>query len=220
MAEDPKWGSTSTRPDRATGLRPRTSGLHRSILVRAPSATATLASQDVAKLCCVQPSSSAEILPGQSVLKKSVYSSNLPSQHQTPVLRQPCPGDSLLRTAWKKKGEEALITAASVRKDPAKKQLAPSSQKKTVCAVACCKPPYPPGTSTHRFPQDPEICKEWVRACKRVDKFYPDTSRICSRHFAEEDYEEDIGGALKFNHIKPNLKRTAIPTLRLHPSQA
>lgn len=49
----------------------------------------------------------------------------------------------------------------------------------------------------HVFPKSKDLVsqtirKEWVTRCSRRDKFNPDTSRICSEHFAGTDYERDL----------------------------
>lgn len=47
--------------------------------------------------------------------------------------------------------------------------------------------------SFHRFPEDPEICAEWVRKCYRKDKFSPQHKRVCSKHFADKLKEALMG---------------------------
>jgi hypothetical protein len=53
---------------------------------------------------------------------------------------------------------------------------------------------------------------EWINRCKREDKLNPETSRICSKHFVETDYERDLQNELLGKKIiilslfKPNIK--------------
>ncbi|KAL1454183.1 hypothetical protein WDU94_010463 [Cyamophila willieti] len=41
--------------------------------------------------------------------------------------------------------------------------------------------------SFYRFPKDPAVCGEWVKFCRRSDKFNVAQSRICSAHFSKSD---------------------------------
>nr|XP_015840155.1 PREDICTED: uncharacterized protein LOC103314035 [Tribolium castaneum] len=43
-----------------------------------------------------------------------------------------------------------------------------------------------------RFPSDPQILKAWVKACSRKDNFNTANARVCSKHFQESDYKEDL----------------------------
>jgi hypothetical protein len=53
---------------------------------------------------------------------------------------------------------------------------------------------------------------EWINRCKREDKLNPETSRICSKHFVETDYERDLQNELLGKKIiilslfEPNIK--------------
>ncbi|KAJ4442669.1 hypothetical protein ANN_04258 [Periplaneta americana] len=40
------------------------------------------------------------------------------------------------------------------------------------------------------------IRNQWIVACRRADKFNPNTSRICSRHFKSDDFELDFRAQL------------------------
>jgi hypothetical protein len=50
----------------------------------------------------------------------------------------------------------------------------------------------------HNFPKGKSnfvsdtVRKEWIRRCKRADKWNPNTSQICSVHFTANDYERDM----------------------------
>ena len=63
------------------------------------------------------------------------------------------------------------------------------------CAVAVCKNTYYKSKklnkeiSYHHFTADKTIRKLWVNSCTRKDSFNPNTSYICSEHFARRDFE-------------------------------
>lgn len=82
------------------------------------------------------------------------------------------------------------------------------------CAVAICKSFYhkSKGENVSFFciPKREDIRKQWIIACKRQDKFNPDTSRICSLHFKEEDFELDFRASLLGIQVKR--PRTLKPT--------
>ena len=64
----------------------------------------------------------------------------------------------------------------------------------------------------HRFPHEQHRRREWVQRCCRLDKFNPDSCRICSAHFLPSDYDSDSGRRI--------LKRDAIPSVSLlHPNR-
>lgn len=42
------------------------------------------------------------------------------------------------------------------------------------------------------FPRDCKLRREWIVKCRRQDSFNPDTARICSQHFTEDDYEDAV----------------------------
>lgn len=82
------------------------------------------------------------------------------------------------------------------------------------CAVAICKSFYDKSKSENVsffcIPKREDIRKQWIIACKRQDKFNPDTSRICSIHFKEEDFELDFRASLLGIQVKR--PRTLKPT--------
>lgn len=54
----------------------------------------------------------------------------------------------------------------------------------TKCCVPSCSE-----TGTHKFPKDEKIRKQWIKAIRR-GKFQPTpSSRLCRKHFVENDYE-------------------------------
>lgn len=75
----------------------------------------------------------------------------------------------------------------------------------TICAVASCKSSNKKNDediiSFHTFPKDPLLLRKWIQFCKRKDKWNPHTSRICSKHFKDSDYE------LNFQEKLMNIKR-------------
>ncbi len=99
------------------------------------------------------------------------------------------------------------------------KQLAQSTLQRKVCAVACCRPPFPPNVSFHRIPKVPSQRKAWIAACKRKDKkFNPSTSYVCSQHFKDEDMERDLKSELMNNEKRMKLKPGVVPSQKLLPS--
>jgi hypothetical protein len=69
----------------------------------------------------------------------------------------------------------------------------------------------------HSFPKPKDMVSqtmrnEWINRCKREDKLNPETSRICSKHFVETDYERDLQNELLGKKIiilslfEPNIK--------------
>lgn len=67
-----------------------------------------------------------------------------------------------------------------------------------ICAVAVCKSNSERAKksgqhiSFHSFPADKALQKEWIRRCKRKDKFDPKHKKVCSEHFTIDDYEDAI----------------------------
>ena len=47
-------------------------------------------------------------------------------------------------------------------------------------------------TSFHSFPGNIKLMKKWVLFCKRKDKINPKTAKICSKHFLDEDFVNDL----------------------------
>lgn len=79
----------------------------------------------------------------------------------------------------------------------------------TRCAVAMCKNSLKTteNVSFHRFPiNKPKVLKTWVAKCGRGDKWNPNTSHICSVHFAEQDFEIDLRHQLMGTKQKWRLK--------------
>ena len=69
------------------------------------------------------------------------------------------------------------------------------------------------------FPKDPERRATWVHKCARDDKFDASMTRVCSRHFAESDYEQSyLVKRTLVPNVTPVLKRSAVPSLNLPTS--
>ncbi|KAJ8866847.1 hypothetical protein PR048_032708 [Dryococelus australis] len=60
----------------------------------------------------------------------------------------------------------------------------------------------------HRFPNDLVTRENWIFACKR---YLPDTSRVCSSHFSENNYERDLRSELAGIKINRTLKTDVVP---------
>lgn len=67
------------------------------------------------------------------------------------------------------------------------------------------------------FPKDKKMALEWVRLCKREDKFNVVNARICSNHFTKEDYVRNLRHELLQYTAKNyrSLKREAVPSQNL-----
>lgn len=86
-----------------------------------------------------------------------------------------------------------------------------------ICAVWNCPGRDLVGISFHRFPKDGRQKKRWAELCRRPRRITP-SSRICSLHFRDSDYERNLmyellGKPMPRNQLK--LKNGAVPTLNL-----
>ena len=59
----------------------------------------------------------------------------------------------------------------------------------------------------------------WAQACKRQDTFKPENARIWSQNFDRNQFEQRKRSELLYGKFELRLKKTAIPTLYLHPSK-
>lgn len=72
----------------------------------------------------------------------------------------------------------------------------------TVCSVSTCKSNSAKAKAEGQnlmfftFPKDSQIRKEWVRKCYRKDKWNPDNKRVCSKHFKQHDFEDEMQARL------------------------
>ncbi len=69
-----------------------------------------------------------------------------------------------------------------------------------------------------RFPKDEEIRKIWIQRCRRLDKFNPSSSYICSIHFDESDFQRDMKSELMGCPKRKRLKEHTVPHLKLPSS--
>uniref|UniRef100_A0A6P7GZB7 Uncharacterized protein LOC114344850 n=1 Tax=Diabrotica virgifera virgifera TaxID=50390 RepID=A0A6P7GZB7_DIAVI len=95
------------------------------------------------------------------------------------------------------------------------------------CAVAGClsdnqKKNGDKSVRFHGFSKDLALEKLWVITCCREDKFNTKTSRICSKHFKQEDFERNLQHELLQYESKkgPKLKSDAFPSLHLPQSKS
>ncbi len=176
------------------------------------------------------PGKSLKLTPGQSLLKSTPGQSLLKSTPGQSLLKS-TPGQSLLKSTPGQSLLKPRNPAGSTAKVNEEEEEEPylivsplkvrpeSVQRKSVCAVAVCKKPYPPGTKFHAFPRDKAQSKLWEIACKRQDKFKPENARVCSQHFSPQAYERNLKFEKKHNRLRLELKKGAVPTLKLHPNQ-
>ncbi|XP_070152317.1 uncharacterized protein [Polyergus mexicanus] len=64
--------------------------------------------------------------------------------------------------------------------------------------------------SLYGLPKNDELLKKWLLAIGKTERKICESSRICSRHFKEDDFRYSIVGGKRF------LKRGAIPSLHLN----
>ena len=183
-------------PDPRSGGGPSTSALARSALVRCTTSSASPA----AGLC----------LTPRLVRNIQVLQGDVSSDEDGPL-----PGESVLKARWRR----PMLLPKEDDQLPKVEEQSTGSTRRPVCAVAVCKAPYPSGVSLHRFPKDKDRQKAWMVACHRKDKFNPDTSRICSRHFKDDDFERNLQAELLDRQQKVKLKKTAVPSQLLLPRQ-
>ncbi|KAK3895348.1 hypothetical protein Pcinc_000938 [Petrolisthes cinctipes] len=74
------------------------------------------------------------------------------------------------------------------------------------------------GVRYFRFPKEKEIRQRWIHSCCRSDNVNADNARVCSVHFDDCDYEDDMKSRL-LGIATPTKQRTlkndAIPSLLL-----
>jgi len=88
------------------------------------------------------------------------------------------------------------------------------------CAVATCTNTYynckDKEILFHRFPEkNREALEQWILKCRRKDPINTKNARICSEHFLNTDYEEDLKSRLLGCPMKKILKASAIPSCNL-----
>nr|XP_040570148.1 uncharacterized protein LOC121119503 [Lepeophtheirus salmonis] len=117
-------------------------------------------------------------------------------------------------------GRQLVASDYKMRKEIEFQQPPQQSKKRrhisATCAVASC--PSPADTSYHNFPKDSALLRNWVKACKRKDKFNPKKSRICSNHFSQDCYERDLRNELLGLPLRRLLKKGSVPSVNLYNS--
>ncbi|KAG8291200.1 hypothetical protein J6590_066690 [Homalodisca vitripennis] len=85
------------------------------------------------------------------------------------------------------------------------------------CSVANCRnhSKYTKNVIYHVFPKSLSVNDVWVLKCNRTDTFNVHTGRVCSDHFAESDYVDDMKNRLLGLPQRRLLKDDAVPTLNL-----
>ena len=77
------------------------------------------------------------------------------------------------------------------------------------------------GISYFVFPQSSSLCKKWIHLCDREVDWKPrKDDRICSSHFALEDFQQDLQVELLRTRPKLKLKGGSFPTHRLSHQHA
>ena len=65
------------------------------------------------------------------------------------------------------------------------------------------------------FPKDNKIRKKWLHSCHRSDYINTSNAVICSEHFSDDDYEDDLKARL-LNIPRKKLKYNAVPSVGLY----
>lgn len=58
----------------------------------------------------------------------------------------------------------------------------------------------------HAFPKNLELRKKWIKFCNLKPSDDESKFQVCSDHFSESDYEEDLKAKLLSNTVKRKLK--------------
>lgn len=87
------------------------------------------------------------------------------------------------------------------------------------CAVGLCKNVSKKDGNVHffRFLKDNTLRKIWIKQCYRRDIFNVETSRVCSEHFEESDFDNLMEFKLMGSR-RLILKKDAVPKLNLKAS--
>jgi hypothetical protein len=85
------------------------------------------------------------------------------------------------------------------------------------CSVAICRNHSTRTTNVayHVFPKNIKLRDAWIKKCRRGDDFNPRSGSVCSDHFLESDYLDDIKNRLLGLPQRKLLKEGAIPTINL-----
>lgn len=71
------------------------------------------------------------------------------------------------------------------------------------------------GLSFFTFPKQVDLRITWIIACRREDKFNPDSTRVCSDHFDLNDYVRDLRSELMCVVCRRQLIAEASPHVNL-----
>ncbi|KFM69304.1 THAP domain-containing protein 1, partial [Stegodyphus mimosarum] len=63
-----------------------------------------------------------------------------------------------------------------------------------------------PGITFHRFPKNPELRAEWIKAIRRLNWEPTKYSRLCSEHFSEDRID-------KYSQHRVYLRENAVPNV-------
>ena len=93
----------------------------------------------------------------------------------------------------------------------------------TRCAVFNCKSnsAISKNIKFFRFPKEKKLCKKWVTACHRKDKFKTTGARVCSQHFPVLTHTMmcQLMGQRDQKSCNCTLPEGAVPTLKI-PNRA
>ena len=85
------------------------------------------------------------------------------------------------------------------------------------CVVGSCNNSNKTGHSTHFFPKEERIRRQWIKfvQVKRADFLQPtEHSIICGAHFAPECFEDDGMVKMGLEDKRSNLKSDSLPTIQ------
>ena len=85
------------------------------------------------------------------------------------------------------------------------------------CVVGSCNNSNKTGHSTHFFPKEERIRRQWIKfvQVKRADFLQPtEHSIICGAHFAHECFEDDGMVKMGLKDKRGNLKSDSVPTIQ------
>ena len=85
------------------------------------------------------------------------------------------------------------------------------------CVVGSCNNSNKTGHSTHFFPKEERIRRQWIKfvQVKRADFLQPtEHSIICGAHFAHEWFEDDGMVKMGLKDKRGNLKSDSVPTIQ------
>ena len=72
--------------------------------------------------------------------------------------------------------------------------------------------------SYFKFPKNNDIKAKWIHSCYRSDNINTKHAVICSIHFRDEDYEDDLKARV-LNIPRKKLKANAVPSIGLYKGE-